>query len=495
MSFHYKHYDAIGLAQLIKEKEIKREEVIETAIQEIEKKNPKLNAVIHRMYERALKEDFTESHKVFSGVPILTKNILQEIKGEPITNGSRLLNQTISTFDSEFIKQIKETGVSILGQTNVPEFALMGITEPEFYGPSKNPWNTEYSPGGSSGGSAAAVAAGMVPIAGANDGGGSIRIPASFCGLFGLKPTRGRTPIGPTRGRVWQGASVDHILSRTVRDSAAMLDQYRFDRANAFFAPPMKGSYIEKIKTPLRKPLHIAYTTSSPIYTSVHPECIKAVEKTVSILESEGHHVVEKEAPVNGMKIASSYMMMYFAEMGAALTTIEEKIGRKIKIKDVESTTWLLGLLGKTISAEDFVLSMNEWDKAAYQMELFHDEFDLYLTPTTANPPSKIGELEPTAFEKMLIRSVGSIGLGGLLKKSGFVDKLAINSLQRTPFTQLANITGQPAISVPLHLTDHELPCGVQFIARRGCEDILLQLAAFFEKTNHWIDVKQNPMY
>lgn len=490
--FNYKQYDALGIAELVRNKEVTIDEVREAAIQEIEAKNPKLNAVIYKMYEE--KEIF-ESDNVFYGVPTLTKNIAQEFEGHPMTSGSKLLENMIAEQDSEFVKQVKATGVIILGQTNVPEFALLGVTEPELYGPTRNPWNTDYTPGGSSGGAAAAVASGMVPIAGANDGGGSIRIPAAFNGLFGLKPTRGRVPIGPNRGRVWQGASVDHILSRTVRDSAAMLDQYTTDRNNAFIAPPFEGSYLETVATPINKPLKIAFSVNSPIGGKVHEECVEAVRKTVKLLEDMGHYVEEKDASVDGKRIANSYIMLYFAEVASTLKEIEQKLGRKVKLSDVEPTTWILGLLGKAVSSEEFLTSLKYWDIAAIEMENFHDEYDLYITPTTAFPPSKIGELDLSSAEKTLIKTVSGLGLSRILKKSGFVDQLAHKSLERTPFTQLANLTGQPAMSLPMHITKEGLPCGVQVMARRGREDLLFQLAGELEQTDAWIDVKQNPNY
>ncbi|WP_327078405.1 amidase family protein [Litchfieldia sinesaloumensis] len=493
MVFDYKQYDGLGLAQLIQKKEVSAEEVREMAIREIEQKNGVLNAVIHKIYDHPQEDN--QATGIFAGVPVLTKNMLQEIKGQPMTEGSKVLANFIADEDSEFVRQIKASGITILGQTNVPEFALMGVTEPAHNGPSRNPWNPEYTPGGSSGGSAAAVASGMVPIAGANDGGGSIRIPGAFCGLFGLKPTRGRTPIGPNRGRSWQGASVDHILSRSVRDSAAMLDHYEFDRASAFIAPPFNGSYLSASQTPITRPLKIAFTTDSPLGTSVHQECKDAVDQSIKLLESMGHHVVEKEAPIDGKKLANSYFMLYFAEVAATFTAIEEVIGRKVTSKDVEPTTWILGLLGKAVSAGEFLTSLKYWDKVAIQMEEFHDDYDLYITPTTAFPPSKIGELDPTSMEKMLIRAVGGLGLGGILKKTDFVDQLANKSLERTPFTQLANLTGQPAMTLPLHLTKDGLPCGVQVMARRGREDLLLQLAGQMEQTDRWVDVRENPFY
>lgn len=490
--FNYKQYDALGIAELVRNKEVTIDEVREAAIQEIEAKNPKLNAVIYKMYEE---KEVSGSDNVFYGVPTLTKNIAQESEGHPMTSGSKLLENMIAEQDSEFVKQVKATGAIILGQTNVPEFALLGVTEPELYGPTRNPWNTDYTPGGSSGGAAAAVASGMVPIAGANDGGGSIRIPAAFNGLFGLKPTRGRVPIGPNRGRVWQGASVDHILSRTVRDSAAMLDQYTTDRNNAFIAPPFEGSYLETVATPINKPLKIAFSVNSPIGGKVHEECVEAVRKTVKLLEDMGHYVEEKDAPVDGKRIANSYIMLYFAEVASTLKEIEQKLGRKVKLSDVEPTTWILGLLGKAVSSEEFLTSLKYWDIAAIEMENFHDEYDLYITPTTAFPPSKIGELDLSSAEKTLIKTVSGLGLSRILKKSGFVDQLAHKSLERTPFTQLANLTGQPAMSLPMHLTKEGLPCGVQVMARRGREDLLFQLAGELEQTDAWIDVKQNPNY
>src|SRR5690606_197024 len=269
-------------------------------------------------------------------------------------------------------------------------------------------------------------------------------------------------------GRGWQGASVDHILSRTVRDSAAMLDRYQYDRANAFIAPAFDGSYLRVIETPITRPLRIAFTTQSPLGTSVDDECKQAVHKTVKLLESMGHSVEEKEAPVDGKRLAESYMMMYFAEVGSTLRELEGVVGRKVTFKDVEPTTWILGLLGKAVTAEEFLTSLKFWDEVAIQMENFHDEYDFYITPTTAYPPSKIGELDQTNFEKALIRVVGGLRLGGVLKKSGFVEEVANKSLMRTPFTQLANLTGQPAMTLPMHLTKEGLPCGVQVMARLG---------------------------
>ncbi|MBE4909727.1 amidase [Bacillus luteolus] len=493
MGIPYNDYDALGLAELVKNKEVKPVELVEESIRIIELHNPDLNAVINKMYEQARQTAAaTNLNGPFAGVPMLLKDITQEMKGEKITAGSKALQGYIAKQDTEYINRLRKAGLLFVGQTNVPEFALMGITEPKQYGPTRNPWNTDYTPGGSSGGSAAAVASGMVPLAGANDGGGSIRIPGAYCGLFGLKPTRGRTPVGPNTGRNWQGASVDHVLTKSVRDSAAILDVLKIhEKGAAYHAPSFDGSYLDVVTTPMSKGLTFAFSLKSPLEANVHPECKEAVLKTVKLLESLGHNVEEKEAPVDGYKIIKSYLTLYFGEVAASIASLEDVLGRKAKQLDVEPSTWLLGLLGKATSAEEFVLGLREWDIAAFQMEEFHSKYDFYITPTTAFPPAKIGELEPKSLEKLLINVVGKIGSGNLLKKAGIVDQIAKTSLMRTPFTQLANLTGQPAMSVPMHVTKDGLPCGVQFIAARGKEDILFQLASELEQTEHWSTSKE----
>ena len=492
----YKDYDGLGLAELIKKKEIHPKELIEEAISTIEILNPHLNAVINKMYEQARKAAKENLTGTFAGVPMLLKDISQDIEGEPITSGSKAYQNYRAKIDSGYVQQLRKAGVIFLGQTNVPEFGLMGVTEPSYYGATKNPWDFDHSPGGSSGGAASAVASGMVPIAGANDGGGSIRIPAAYCGLFALKPTRGRTPVGPNHGRSWQGASVNHVLTRSVRDSAAMLDElHTFEKAAAFLAPPFQGNYLQMVQTPHEKQLKIAFSVTSPIGTTVHPECKNAVIKTARILESLGYIVEEKDAPVDGNKIANSFLTMYFGEVAANLSSLGEILGRKANFSDVEPTTWLLGLLGKATSAEEFVLSIKEWDKAAYAMESFHETYDFYMTPTTAYPPPKIGELEPKSFEKLLISIVGKLGLGKLLKKTGIIDQMVENNLMRIPFSQLANLTGQPAMTIPIHQTNTGLPVGVQIMAAKGREDMLFQLAGVLEQTKDWLDVRENPLF
>ncbi|SIT12233.1 amidase [Alicyclobacillus vulcanalis] len=489
--------DATELAMWVRTKQVKPRELVEAAIERIEALNPALNAVIHKRYEKALAEaEHVDLDGPLAGVPVLAKDVHQDIAGEPMTLGSKAYRSYIAKQDAHVVRQLRRAGAIFLGMTNVPEFALMAITEPAAYGPTRNPWNLELTPGGSSGGSAAAVAAGMTPIAGASDGGGSIRIPAAYCGLFGLKPTRGRTPIGPKLGRHWLGASVNHVLTRSVRDSAAALDCLMMEeKAAAFSVAPSPERYVDVIARPLQKRLRVAFSTESPLGTPVDSACAEAVVRAVRLLESEGHEVEERPAPVDGRRLAESYMLMYFGEMGAAMKELQAVLGRKPVPSDVEPVTWLLAALGRSVSAADMVASLREWDLAAAQMEAFHETYDVYITPTTAMPPARIGELALKPGEAALARWSHRLGIGRLLRRAGLVDQLIETSLMRTPFTQLANLTGQPAMSLPVFRSTDGVPLGVQVMAARGREDLLLQLAAWFEQTPLWIDVRDNPLF
>ncbi len=485
----FDQYDGVGLAELVRKKKVSPAELCEEAISRIERVNSKLNAVITPMYDLARKtiqEPLPEAP--FTGVPFLLKDLGEEFAGVPLTKGSKAYKNYVPTQDSEMVIRFKKSGVVILGKTNTPEFGLMAFTEPELHGPTRNPWNTEHTPGGSSGGSAAAVASGMVPMASGNDGGGSIRMPASCCGLFGLKPTRGRNPTGPEVGEIWQGAAVSHVITRSVRDSATMLDATKGpDPGAPYIIPSPERPYLQEIESDPGS-LKIAFNTSSPIGSQVHPECVKAVEETARLLESLGHKVEEAQPDIDGKAIAKGYLNMYFGEVAADIEELRSMLGRKPKPSDVEALTWTLGLLGRTFSAGEFVKAKREWDIAARAMGRFHQKYDLYLTPTLAHPPVKIGELQPKPYERIIMKVVNALGLGYLLKASGLPDQLAETSLSKMPFTQLANLTGQPAMSVPLHWTSDGLPCGVHFMAPFGDEATLFRLAAQLEKARPWFD-------
>ena len=491
----FDRFDGLGLAGLVRKKEVTPSELCEEAIRRIQQVNPKVNAVIFAMYDiarKAVQEGLPEGP--FAGVPFLLKDIIDECAGVPLTMGSRAFRNYVPVQDSEIVVRFKKSGVVILGKTNVPELGLLAITEPELHGPTRNPWNTGHTPGGSSGGSAAAVASGMVPLAAGNDGGGSIRIPASCCGLFGLKPTRGRNPLGPNVGELWQGAVVSHVITRSVRDSAAMLDATQGADAGApYVIPPPELPYLQEIEKDPGS-LKIAFMATSPIGTLVHQECVKAVEEAAKLLESLGHKVEEAQPDVDGKAVANSYLTMCFGEVAAGIEEMKAMLGRKAKTSDVETLTWTMGLLGRTLSAGDFAKATREWGVAGRAMGRFHQKYDLYLTPTLAYPPVRIGELLPKPYERLAMKVVNALGLGVILKVAGLIDQMAEASLSKTPFTQLANLTGQPAMSVPLHWTSDGLPVGVHFMAPFGEEAVLFRLAAQLEKARPWFD-KHGPVW
>ena len=485
----YEQYDGLGLGELVRKKEIAPGELCEAAIERIEAINPKINAVITPMFEkaRAAANEMTPEGS-FAGVPFLLKDLMAAYAGVPLNNGCKGLRNYVPDYDSELVKRFKAAGVNVLGKTNTPEFGLVAYTEPELHGPTRNPWNTDHTPGGSSGGSAAAVASGMVPLASGGDGGGSIRIPSSCCGLFGLKPTRGRIPTGPDYGELWEGAAIEHVITRSVRDSAAMLD--------ATCAPDLGAPYIiqQSVRPYLdemeRDPgkLRIAFNSQSPLETAVHPDIVKATLETALMLQKLGHDVDEDVPEIDGRTLALSYLSMYFGEVAADIDELGGVLGRKACPDDVETLTWTLGMLGKATSAFSFVKAIRQWGQASRVMARFHEKYDVYLTPTMAYPPIRVGALKLKPLEKTALRMVSTLGLGKLLKRTGIVEKLAIENLAKTPFTQLANFTGQPAMSVPLQWTSDGLPCGMQFMAPMGDEATLFRLARQLEEAKPWFD-------
>ena len=490
----YDQYDGLGLAERIRSGEVSGTEVVEAAIDRIDAVNPLINAVIHPMYDegrRALAGGLPPGP--FQGVPFLLKDLIAAYAGVPMASGCRALKHYVPDFDSELVRRYKRSGVVVLGKTNTPEFGLMPYTEPEAFGPTRNPWDSARICGGSSGGSAAAVAAGMVPLASGGDGGGSIRIPSACCGLFGLKPTRGRTPSGPHEGEYWQGATVQHVITRSVRDSAAMLDLTQgFDPGAPFKLAPPAQSYLKAMERPPQK-LRIAYNTRSPIDSDVDPRCTAAVMETARILENLGHEPIEAEPPIDGSAYARSYAIMNFGEVAADLEELQALVGRRLTAADIETVTWTAGLLGRTFSAGDFVRCLRYWGRLGRTMGRFFETYDLYLTPTLACPPPKLGALQPKPLDRAAMKGVNTLRAGRLLKASGIVDKLAREGISFTPFTMLANMTGLPAMSVPLHWTPEGLPVGVQFFAPVGDEITLFRLAAQLEEAHPWFD-KRPPL-
>lgn len=479
----YVKLDATGLATFIRRGEVSAREVVEAAIEQADNVNPELNAICLPRFEK-VREESPVDGAPFSGVPFLLKDLCQEMEGMPSTMGSRGFLQNIPDEDSEYTRRCRQAGLMILGRTATPELGLKAVTESELWGPTRNPWDRQRTPGGSSGGSAAAVAAGIVPMAGANDGGGSIRIPAAYNGLFGLKPSRGRVSAGPFQGEVWTGASADHVVSRSVRDSAAMLDCLAGHApGDPFRGEPPPGRYQDAMLAAPRA-LRIGFFTDSPYGTEVAPEAAMAVETAASFLEDLGHNVEPAMPAIDGMALARAYLHLYFGEVSAFISEARECFGATDK--DFELETRLLGALGSSLPAVDYVRMRRRWNEFARGLGKFFADYDMYLCPTTAQPPAVIGEMDTPFHLRMASRMLIRFKAGNLALKTGMVDEMALESLARTPFTQLANLTGTPAMSMPLYWNQQGLPVGVQLGAPHGGEYELFQLASQLEEARPW---------
>ena len=484
----YGEYDGLGLAELVRRREVTPLELVEEAIRRIEAGNPTLNAVITKLYDAAREAaSGTLPDGPFTGVPFLVKDLLATIAGVPTGNGNRLLRNIPAPVDSELVKRWKRAGLVILGKTNTPEFGLTPYTEPETFGPTRNPWDIERTPGGSSGGSAAAVASRMVPLASGGDGGGSIRIPSSACGLFGLKPSRGRTPTGPLLGEAWKGFAIEHVLTRSVRDSAAVLEATEGADVGAPYAAPAPGGFLEAVS---RRPgkLKIAFTGRPLLGGRVEPEVLEGLEETRQLLESLGHEVVEAAPPVNGEEFSLAFIAILAAELRAAIEDASRQAKKRVSVRDFDPSTFGLGMLGKALRASDYAAASTRLQLASRAIADFCEGFDFLLTPTLASLPVAIGSLQPSAAEKAMIRIIGAVDGGAILKAMGVIKPLAAKTFEFIPWTPVFNVTGQPAMSVPLCWSKEGLPIGMHFVGRFGDEAGLLSLAAQLEEARPWKD-------
>ncbi len=470
-------FDAIALGELIQKGEMRPTELLEIVIKRIEQLNPKLNAVIHKMYDQAREiAEKRPSEGMFSGVPFLLKDLFAEYKGVPLEEGSRAVQGYVSKLDSELVKRQKAAGLNIVGRTNTCEFGLLPTTEPKLKGPTLNPWNPGLTPGGSSGGSAAAVAAGIVPMAHGNDGGGSIRCPASCCGIFGLKPTRGRNPMGPLFGDAGGGLVHEHAVTLTVRDSAALLDATSGPGlGDPYYAPPKERPYLEEVGLDPGR-LKIGFLTTIPegwsLETQIHPDCQSAVKDAASLCESLGHVVEE----IDPEKLSQPNLIVIFGHIfscftGRVIAYWEEELGKNITEDQVEAMTWGSYQAGLKRTGADYLGRVEKIQLFARKIARWYHQggYDLLLSPTLSLPPVKLGSFDPTPDDPM----------SGFRMTSAFV-----------AFTYIQNITGQPAMSVPLFWNENNLPIGVQFAGRFGDEATLFRLAAQLERARPWIDRK-----
>lgn len=484
----YTQYDALGLAGLVNSGEVSAKELLDAAVNQANKRDPKLNAIIHRFDERAYNAAKAGLPTgAFTGVPYLLKDLSFNLAGEPLTMGSRSVN-IISEQDSEIVRRMKASGVNTFGKTNTPEFGLIITTESKAHGVAHNPFKKGYSTGGSSGGSAAAVTSGIVPMAGAGDGGGSIRFPAAWCGVFGMKPSRGRNPMGPAIGESWDGAATDHVITRSVRDSAAMLDATSGSEIGApFVIAPPDGTFLQAaMRAP--RPLTIALQKQPLVAnTVVDKEVLAVLEQTVKQLEDMGHRVISAEPDINIEQFWHDFIVVVCAHTAFTIDNIERNFGSE-HIKNLEPQTYNMALLGRSLSAVDLVHAKHGWHDSQYQTGLLLEQYDMILSPTVPTAAVKHGVLPPSRMDELLMRSSGvlnkGLNMGKFAFSSGAIEKLSHPVLSKMAFTLLGNITGLPAMSVPLGMSKKGLPIGMQFIGRMNDEATLFSLAGELERAN-----------
>ena len=460
--------DATAQAELVRRKEVTAIELVDAAIERIERLNPTLNAVVTPMYEQARAAATGDlSNGPFTGVPYLLKDIFAPYAGVRMTSGSAFLRDYVPDHDSELVARLKRAGLIILGKTNLSEFGLIPTTEPRLFGPSRNPWDTGRTTGGSSGGSAAAVAAGLVPAAHGADGGGSIRIPSSCCGLFGLKPTRARTPLGPDYGDVLGGFSIDHALTRSVRDSAALLDATSGpDVGDPYWAPPPARPFLKEVGADPGR-LRIAFNTEAFTGGAVHADCVSAVREAAALCADLGHEVVEASPAIVGEMVIQPFLTVWAAGAAMAVDGYAFLTGRTATPDQFEPLTWALCERGRQVNAPAYLIAVTLLQRVAREIGRFFTDYDIWLTPTLAEPPVPLGTFDSPPDNPM----------------KGF-DR----AVDFCPFTPLCNITGQPAMSVPLFWNSDGLPVGTHFIGRFGDEATLFRLAAQLEEARPWAD-------
>jgi amidase len=465
----YPGLDAMGLAALIARGEMTAQEVVETAIERAERYNPAINAITMKFYDRA-----REVAKVplpagpLAGVPFLLKDLGALLSGAPSSGSSKLFAGIVADHDSTIVTRHLAAGLNVFGRSASPEMGVAPSTESAMFGPTRNPWNLAHSAGGSSGGAAASVAARIVPMAHATDGGGSIRIPASACGLFGLKPTRARNPSGPDVGEGWGGQSVGHCVSISVRDSAALLDATSGPEiGDPYWAPPPSGPFLDEVG---RAPgaLRIALCTHPWNGEPVDPECRRAAEDAASLCESLGHHVTIARPEYAQAPFREAQTILIAANLRASLVWRAKAVGKTFEESDVEPHTWRVAELARDYTAEDYAAAVTTVHRTSRVIARFFTEFDILLTPTMCSPPWPLGVLSPLnedagSYRTALNRSIG--------------------------FTSPFNAAGNPAMSVPLHWTESGLPVGVQFVAPFGDEAMLFRLGAQLEAARPWKDL------
>jgi len=489
----YRDYDGLGLAELVAKGEVAPSELVESCLDAIARHNPALNCVVHRMDKQAREAAAGElPDGPFKGVPFLIKDLLAHIAGEPTSCGSRFTRDWIPGYDAELTKRYRASGLVFAGKTNTPEHGITGHTNPAVWGACRNPWNTAHTPGGSSGGAAAAVAAGIVPMAHGGDGGGSIRIPAAMTGLVGLKPTRGRTPLGPGLGEDENGLVSQHAITRTVRDCAALLDVTRGGMpGDPYHCIPPRTPYLKEVG---KKPgkLKIGLFRGSLFGSALHPHCRDAVDDAGKLLEDLGHHVEDTTPVFDKEGLIQAYFTIVCSSVASAIDDLARTLGREPKGDDLELSTWLVANIGRKQTAADLQSAIKRIHTASRDMAAFHERYDLLVTSTLGQPPSRLTDLEFKQQEVVGMSVLRALPVKPLLDVA--LQQLGSEGLEPVPNTQLFNQTGQPAMSLPLCWSPDGLPLGIQFVAPFGDEKTLFRIAGQLEKARPWAD-KRPPGY
>jgi amidase len=460
----YGSFDAVGLADLVRRKQVSARELLDEAIARTARVDREINAVVVKHYDYAGKQiDDGLPQGPFTGVPFLLKD-LELLEGTRTTSGATIYRDNIADHSGTLAQRFLATGVTIFGKSSIPEFGLMPTTEPRLFGPTRNPWNPAHSSGGSSGGAGAAVAARIVPVAHATDGGGSIRIPASACGIFGLKPTRARNPSGPDRGEGWAGFSIGHVVSISVRDSAVMLDAIQGpEPSSPYVAPPPERPYAEEVRRD-PGPLRIAFSDGSPYGDAIDPEISAAVRDVVHLLARLGHRI-EERAPALAADPAEVMAAILSAATALNVRAAEQRFGRTVTEEDFEILTLASARNGQNTSATDYVAAQLSAFHISRALAEFFRTCDVFLCPTLCSPPLRIGELNPMSRDLSHIAPI----------------------LRRyIPWTSMFNMSGQPSTSVPLAWNSAGLPLGMMFSARFGDEATLFRLAGQLEQERPW---------
>lgn len=453
-------------AALVKSRQVSAKELTEAAISEIERLNPRLNAVSIPLFDYALKQ-VTEltGNEPFAGVPFLIKDMIAEAAGTEMTEGSRYLKGYISPHDTELVARYRRAGLIFVGKSNTPEYASKPTTEPLMYGPTKNPWDNTLSPAGSSGGSGSAVASGMVSAGHANDGGGSIRLPAAWNGLVGLKPTRGRNPLGPDYGDLAAGLVCEHVVTRTVADNAALLDITQGPQSGDPYRLPTPGhTYLDETK---RDPgqLRIAFSDMPITPTEVHQDCRDGVREIAQLCEDLGHTVEEAKPNISAPHFNEFFTTIWLAMVAWAIRDWARRTGREPREQDFEPHTWKMFKLDEQRRPSDLLLAVQDMHQFARAVGPFFDQYDVWLTPTSTVPPQALGYFDSDPQ----------------------FPRRATERMENVPrFTAIANVTGQPAISLPLCWNANGLPIGIQAIGRFADEGTLFRLAGQLENARNW---------